>query len=538
MRPRGRPFRRGVIPILIVIIMVVPMSVSLTQLPAVVVAGIGITQIAPITDLQAQAISAPGYSNGNYAYLDTFWSNGNVTPGILPNCNQDPVQLVSYTASPNSGLPLLKVQLTAVTECGTGATLKWTYGDGNQSTQTFYNSTTGYDRTYIYNHTYAYIGTFVAGVSINAGAGRFINASTPVFVSFTPSHFYSFYNESGLIGRGVNGSRYAIGLAEYCDPSMAYQTDLNTFDSQFGLPPTTLNLIGPGASSCPLAAGWGTETDLDVEWAHVAAPGAKISLCLASNNNGTGGIMACDQSFYLDRNSTKNNTMIVSNSWGFCAVGGELDPYTGQSLCANSGDRYGGNFSTYSSAGMNVFAGVGDFAPDSCVTAYYPASDPNVIAVGGTTVTSVGSSGSYGTEKAWYSNTPVGQCFLRQNGPRVDGNPGELYGANSHYNATAWQHSVLHNSIRVFPDVSMVANASTGVPIVFHGGWEVVGGTSIGGPVWAGILDVLFQAAAPNLSGFAAPFLYNSTACFHGITNHGGGVDGLGTPDVGCLSKA
>ena len=91
MRPRGRPFRRGVIPILIVIIMVVPMSVSLTQLPAVVVAGIGITQIAPITDLQAQAISAPGDSNGNYAYLDTFWSNGNVTPGILPNCNQDPV---------------------------------------------------------------------------------------------------------------------------------------------------------------------------------------------------------------------------------------------------------------------------------------------------------------------------------------------------------------------------------------------------------------------------------------------------------------
>ena len=53
----------------------------------------------------------------------------------------------------------------------------------------------------------------------------------------------------------------------------------------------------------------------------------------------------------------------------------------------------------------------------------------------------------------------------------------------------------------------------------------------------AGILDGTLPGVS-NLSGFAAPFLYNSTACFHGITNHGGGVDGLGTPDVGCLSKA
>ena len=61
----------------------------------------------------------------------------------------------------------------------------------------------------------------------------------------------------------------------------------------------------------------------------------------------------------------------------------------------------------------------------------------------------------------------------------------------------------------------------------------------MGSPIWAGILDMLFQAAAPGLSGFAAPFLYSHASCFQVILNGTTGPrDGLGTPNIGCLAAA
>jgi len=523
--------------------MITPMSISLTQLPRALAGGTGNTRVAPMIDLQTQAVSAPGYSNGNHAYLDTFWSNGNVTPGILPNCNQDPTQLVSYSASPNYGFPSLKVQFTAITECGTGASLTWIYGDENQSTQAFYNSTTGYDRTYIYDHTYTYVGSFIAKVSINAGAGLIINASTPIYASFTPSLFYSFYNESGLIAKGVNGSTYSIGLVEECDKYVSnentvYQNELKAFDSEFDLPSTNLNFFLSGGTNCTSidTVSSPQEASLDIEWAHVAAPGAKIYVCLDTLNS-FAGLQGCVTDFYQNRNSSRYDTMIGAMTAGICAEG---DNDLGQ--CTNGTDPYGTTWSTAESAGMNLFSSSGDFSPDDvCALAYYPASNPYGIAVGGTTVVGVGASGTYGTEKVWERSYTTPQCQYRNGQGKLvsyPGSPGETFGNNSYYPAPSWQQSALNVTHRYFPDVSMIADNRTGVPVDFNGTWFIAGGTSVGAPIWAGILDVLFQAGALRLGVFAASFLYNHMSCFHEIANPFGKQDGLGTPKIGCLSSA
>jgi subtilase family serine protease len=516
----------------------------------------------PVFDLHGQRVTAPGYSNGNLAYLDpnldNFLPPNNSTPTPPPaSCVGIKLTLDDLSRSPNFGIPNLRVTFTADTSCGTAPfAVTWTFGDGNISTQTSVNITISGGRWYddfIYNHTYHYVGAFVAEVSIVDGAGTHVKAYTSIYASFVPSLFYSFYNESGLINRGLNGSTYSIGLVEQCSMGWSnskFTTDLATFDTTFGLSTASLTFVKPNATNCAIPNGnWPFETTLDIEWAHVAAPGAKIYVCQSSFPT-LGGTEACDQFFY--NNHVADDTMIVSNSWDFCAWG---SGYTagGQVNCVNNPDPYNSTWSSAKTAGMNILSSSGDFAPgrivggqwtsDWCSTSNYPASNPGGIAVGGTTITSVGPAGSYGSEVAYYNASAIHtQCYQNPGGVNpVPGRWGETYGTNPSYpaNFTPWQVPVLGNSYRYFSDVGLLANPETGVPIVYGGVWYVVGGTSVGSPVWAGILDMLFQAGAAHLSGFAPPFLYAYPGCFHIMTNlQTGGRDGLGTPDIGCLAAS
>src|SRR6202043_3879006 len=65
--------------------------------------------------------------------------------------------------------------------------------------------------------------------------------------------------------------------------SPTIQADLNTFDAQWGLPNTTVDVrkfgdVPPFDPTNSAMVGWAQETTLDVEYAHSVAPGAKIVL--------------------------------------------------------------------------------------------------------------------------------------------------------------------------------------------------------------------------------------------------------------------
>ena len=198
---------------------------------------------------------------------------------------------------------------------------------------------------------------------------------------YSPQQIQNAYAVSGITFSGGavagNGAGRTIAIVDaYNDPNIA--SDLATFDSQFGLPAPpsfTVKNLG-GSTSNP---GWALETSLDVEWAHSIAPDASIVLVEAPSSS---------LSSLLSAVTTASNipgVNVVSMSWGTQEFFGEAS--------------YDGDFTH---PGITYVAASGDSGAWSGPT--YPSVSPNVLAVGGTTLT-VGANGSYGSETGWSDST-------------------------------------------------------------------------------------------------------------------------------------
>jgi hypothetical protein len=146
----------------------------------------------------------------------------------------------------------------------------------------------------------------------------------------------------------------------------------------------------------------------------------------------------------------------------------------------------------------NIYSASGD---DGAVVTY-PASSPNVIAVGGTTIT-VESSGSQ-VETGW---------------------SGSGGGCSKYSSATAAQKklssfvSVGCGSKKGTPDVAALANPSTGVAVynsydcTTSNCFVVVGGTSLATPIWAA------RAAVSGLALSSTTLYASSDVTFRDITS-------------------
>ncbi|HZW33685.1 MAG TPA: hypothetical protein VFF52_23390, partial [Isosphaeraceae bacterium] len=166
----------------------------------------------------------------------------------------------------------------------------------------------------------------------------------------------------------------------------------------------------------------------------------------------------------------------------------------------------------------------------------YPAFSPNVVAVGGTTL-SLNSEGSYQGETAWSSSGG---------------------GVSSVEPEPAYQQGVQSTGFRTIPDVAFDADPSTGVAVYDSydntgaGPWETIGGTSLAAPSWAALIAIADQgrtaAGGTTLDGATQtlPALYALPAAdFHDITSGGNGgsnsgpgydeATGLGTPRANLL---
>jgi hypothetical protein len=250
-----------------------------------------------------------------------------------------------------------------------------------------------------------------------------------------------------------NGSGETIALIEaYHDPNLA--SDLNTFDQAYNLPTANLTVVDQAGSQTN--SGWAGEEALDVEWAHAIAPGANILVVEAKSQN---------LQDLLNAVNTARNTAgvnVVSMSWGFPEMPNE-----------SSYDSY---FTTPAGhVGITFIAASGDSG-----AVEYPSASPNVLSVGGTTLT-LSSTGGYQSESAWYASG----------------------GGYSQYEAEpSYQASVQTTGMRSVPDVAFDGDPNTGVeeyetdPGARSGSWQVVGGTSVGAPSWAGIIAIVDQGRA------------------------------------------
>lgn len=337
--------------------------------------------------------------------------------------------------------------------------------------------------------------------------------------------------------------------------------DLASFDATFGLPapPGGLTVDAGPSSGCtgpPDCSGqpdlWAGEISLDVEYAHAMAPGARIVLVSGASDSNAD-INAAEAEWLPQYPGA-----IVSQSFGSDEAGanGDLPDEAAMHQI----------FENAIANGDTILASAGDFGAsdgDPYIMASYPASDPLVLAIGGTEgapypngLFDPRGNGRYGAEQVW-NETVIGAA--------TGGAPSVEWGA------PPWQVGLTSfssgsNPARTVPDVSYNAAVEGGVLTVEGGNVFITGGTSAGSPQWAAIVALADQArgsqgglgvvAQPLYALAADPHAYRRD--FHDITSGNNalgsgnqpppsgslgfsattGYDlatGLGTPDVSNL---
>ncbi len=255
----------------------------------------------------------------------------------------------------------------------------------------------------------------------------------------TPSQVKNIYNLPATGGKGT-----IVIVGAYDDTTI--ENDLATFDAAFGLPAcTTANKCFTKhkmSSSVKADSGWAMETSLDIEWTHAIAPKAKIILVEATTPSGANLLSAVDYA------AKQTGVSAISMSWG----GGEFSEET----------TMDSHFVSKSHAPFFASSG------DDGTGASWPASSPNVIGVGGTSL-SLNTNGTLKKQTAWSGSGGGISAYEKepsfQNGYNIPKSGG----------------------MRAIPDVSYDADPASGFPIVKNGKWYTVGGTSAGAPQWAAI---------------------------------------------------
>ena len=203
--------------------------------------------------------------------------------------------------------------------------------------------------------------------------------SNPGSPPYVPSDIRTAYDILPLYARGINGSGTRIAIIDAYGSS-SLSSDLASFDSLTGLPSVTVNTFYPDGvpGRCRVnqpCNNWAVETSLDVEWAHAIAPQATIDLVVALDNSDA---HIFDAIAYVANSLTSE--AVVSLSFGQSE---SSYPTTGSDTLAATHQL----FVTMTSQGTTLFASSGDSGASSCCSTFYPASDPLVVAVGGTSLT-------------------------------------------------------------------------------------------------------------------------------------------------------
>src|ERR1019366_8699503 len=250
------------------------------------------------------------------------------------------------------------------------------------------------------------------------------------------------------------GAGQAIAVVDaYDDPTA--ESDLATYRSTNRLAPCTtsngcfrkLNESGTAGPYPTADPGWGIEISLDLDMVSAACPRCHIVLVEGSSAS------VLDLGISEDT-AAGRGVAAISNSYGLQEFNG-MQQY----------EQY------YRHPGTTILASSGDygFGPAS-----FPAVMSNVIAVGGTTLTSVSDSRGY-SEIAWYAASS---------------------GCSAYIAKPSWQHDS-RCFMRTVADVSSDADPNPGLAVYdtsfppgFDGlnpGWIAVGGTSASSPFIAGV---------------------------------------------------
>jgi subtilase family serine protease len=346
-----------------------------------------------------------------------------------------------------------------------------------------------------------------------------IDCLRPPATCYAPDQFRVAYGIQPLIDHGVDGRGETVVVPEVAttpqEGGSDIRQDLASFDSTFGLPAVHIKVVNSVAHShTPWLAG-GEEVQ-DIEVAHAVAPGAAICVVLFTDQAGSSAAaFASAITTFLRLGATEGNVLSISASLGehyytkaeitSISSAARADVARHVTVVASSGD-YG------AVSDMNL----GQTTPVKEVS--LPASDPYVLAVGGTTLTANRTTGAYAGEKAWNTLPAL-----------PGGHSSASAGGFSHvFPKPSYQTGVPGTgTTRGVPDVAGDAAFNSGMAIVINGpgGGLLVGatGTSASTPLWAGVIALADQFAGHPL-GFVNPAIYQIGSgqayhtAFHDVT--------------------
>jgi len=327
---------------------------------------------------------------------------------------------------------------------------------------------------------------------------------------YSPLQLQTAYDMKPLYDAGLRGRGTTIAVVvSFGSPTIA--RDLAAFDRGFGLTsPPSFKVITPAGRVPPYnphgtdRVGWAVETSLDVEYAHAMAPAARILLVETPVDEtiGVAGLPAIvrAEKYVIDHRMAN----VITQSFG-AAERTFPNP--------RSIRRLRGAFVSARAHHVTELAATGDTGPTSFSdidgtrffirpAAIWPATDPLVTAVGGTSIHLDAAGERVSHDTAW-NDCPAGGCLSAGGG-----------GLSMVFPRPPFQYSVrsVTGRSRGIPDISLSADRSGGALVYtsfpgFSAGYHSVGGTSEASPLFAGIVAVADQANGHPL-GFLNPRLY------------------------------
>jgi subtilase family serine protease len=333
----------------------------------------------------------------------------------------------------------------------------------------------------------------------------------------------------GIIGTGpIEATDVPTYKAQYHIVGSSTVTQVNVQDSSvdgltpnpplgfsagtFANPPPTTRTTGscqPNNADLPACNPEDVEAQLDTEQAAALARDANVNFYLGYEpSSQSEGLYGTNQTEHgeLQQVIADNNVDILSLSYGI----GEIQD-VGQDFTLNGSGQVNAasslgpvEFAALASEGVTVFASSGDsgalecsssnialVANDLCVE--YPATDPNVVAVGGVNSPLAPNGQFIGPITGW--------GFATESGLAASGG-----GVSQYFPVPAYQSGIagLSGSGRNTPDVSLDADANTGVAVVedsaFSASTARLGGTSVSSPEMAAMWALVLQACKQTVS--------------------------------------
>jgi subtilase family serine protease len=326
----------------------------------------------------------------------------------------------------------------------------------------------------------------------------------PAGSGYGPSDFQAAYNLTAASAANGSGTTVAV-VDAFNDPTAA--SDLATYRASAGLPALTAGQFtvynqngqtSPLPATAPATDDWTLEISLDVDMVSAICPRCKIDLVEANSDSGNG-LFVAEQTA-----ATTLGAKYISNSWG----GSETSSDT------TMDSQY------FGVPGVVYTASSGDGAYSAGVI--YPATSPNVVSVGGTTLNTASNSRGW-TESVWQTSSTEGTGS----------------GCSAFEPTPSWQSSIsgitAACSNRVDNDVAADADPATGAAVYDttngNGGWNDVGGTSESSPIIAAV----FALAGNNGNGGnnAADSIYTHTGNLYDVTT---GSNGSCSPSILCTA--